>query len=189
MNASKPKRICFTACAALVLSPLARADGLDSSYFVRFNSLDHSWSYFWSVLTLIMLANYALNFVVVGMPAILRASAQPRSVALGLIVFTILGQLADRIGAYAGIFVSVPIWATLSKLFPSQSHGGLGSPVFGYSLFAANLLCSGIAVGALALFFLRKRWKVPKPLSWKIALAAAVLTNPAWILFFPIGKS
>jgi hypothetical protein len=180
----------FLVCTfvSLVLSSSACADGLNSSYFVRFDSDEHSWSYCIVVLTLMMLANYALNFAVIGMPAIARASASVRTVALGLIALTILGQLADRIGAFAAIFLSMPIYAALSALFPSQSHG-LDSPAFFYSLIGANLLCSGIAVGLLALFFLRRRWDVPRPLSWKIVLAAAIFTNPAWILFFPIGRA
>jgi hypothetical protein len=134
-----------------------------------------------------MTVNYALNFAVIGAPAIVRASARAKSVALGLIILTILGQAADRIGAFAAVFVSVPFAAIFSALFPSQSQG-LDSPAFFYSLFAANLMCSGVAVGALAVWFLRKRWSLPKALSWKIALAAAVLTNPAWVLLIPIGR-
>jgi hypothetical protein len=172
----------------VAFNPSVYADGLNSSYFVRFDSLDHSWAYFWAVLALIMVVNYALNFAVIGMPAILRASAHAKSVALGLIILTLLGQLADRIGAFAAVFVSFPISAFLSTLFPSHSHG-LDSPVFAYSLFAANLICSGIAVGALALWFLRKRWSVARALAWKIALAAAVLANPAWVLLIPIGRT
>jgi hypothetical protein len=173
-------------CAA-ACSQSARADGLNSSYFVRFDSLDHSWTYFWTVLTAIMIVNYTLNVAVIGVPAILRASAHAKSVALGLIILTMLGQIADRIGAFAAVFVSMPIAAIFSALFPSPSHG-LDSPAFLYSLFAANLICSGIAVGALAFWFMRKRWSVPKALSWKIALAAAVLTNPAWVLLISIGR-
>jgi hypothetical protein len=185
MISRSQKRIAAIAmlCAG-ASAPLVRADGLSSSYFVRFDSPDHSWTYFWTVLTIIMIANYALNFAVIGAPAILRAHAPPKSVALGLIILTILGQVADRIGAFAAVFVSVPIAAVLSPMFSSESHG-LDTPAFIYSLVAANLICSGIAVGALAIWFLRKRWSVPKALSWKIALAAALLTNPAWVLLIP----
>ncbi len=76
----------------------------------------------------------------------------------------------------------MPLTALVSVFVPSAERG-LSSPAFGYSLFASNLICSGLAVGGLALFFLRRRWSVAKPFSWKIAMAAAVLTNPAWILF------
>jgi hypothetical protein len=187
MIARKRMRMCAVAALCLVaFSASVHADGLDSSYFVRFDSLDHSWTYFWIVLTLIMIVNYLLNFAVIGAPAILRASARAKRVALELVVLTVLGQVTDRIGSLVGVFLAMPIAAVVSVFVRSQPPG-LG-PVFGYSLFAANLICSGIAVGALALWFLRKRWSVPKALSWKIAIGAAVLTNPAWILLIPIGR-
>lgn len=188
MTTSTRARVCAIAVLLVAAcSTSARADGLNSSYFVRFDSVDHSWVYFAVVLTAIMVVNYILNFIVIGVPAILRASVHARTVALGLLVLTILGQLADRIGSIVGLFVAVPIAAIVSRFVPSARHGLDG--VFGYSIIAGNLICSGIAVGGLALWFLRKRWSVSKSLSWKIAVAAAVLTNPAWILFFRIGRS
>jgi hypothetical protein len=162
----------------------AYADGLNSSYFVRFDSDDHSWTYFWTVVTLIMLVNYALNFIVIGAPAVWKASSSVKTISMGLVVLTILGQVADRIGAFAAIFLAMPLAALFNVLIRS-SVPGLENPAFGYGIFTANLLCSGIAVGFLAWWFLRKRWSVPQSLSWKIALAAAFLTNPAWVLLVP----
>ena len=169
---------------ALLSAASAHADGLNSSYFVRFDSDDHSWAYFWTVLTLIMLVNYVLNFIVIGAPAVWKASSSMKTVSMGLVVLTILGQVADRVGAFAAIFISMPLTA-LFNVFIRSPVPGLENPAFGYGIFTANLLCSGIAVGFLAWWFLRKRWSVPQSLSWKIALAAAVLTNPAWILLVP----
>jgi hypothetical protein len=166
------------------LCGVAHADGLDSGYFVRFDSDDHSWTYFWTVLVIIMLANYILNFIVIGLPAVLLVSSRIKTVSVGLIVLTVFGQVADRLGAFAAIFVAMPFMALFS-LFIRSPVPGLDNPAFGYGLFAANLFCSGIAVGLLAWWFLRKRWSVPRSSSWKIALAAAVLTNPAWILLVP----
>jgi hypothetical protein len=174
------KLLCLIAAFGVAVGS-ARADGLELSYFVRFGTYDHSWKYFVTVITIIMITNYALNFAVIGLPAILRGLADAKGVALGLVILTILGQVADRIEAFAAFLVAIPISPFISALFP---------PPFGldvYSLFAANLICSGVAVGALALWFLRKRWFVSKALSWKIAIAAALLTNPAWILLIPIG--
>jgi hypothetical protein len=182
------KRTRAYAIAALLFSvfiPLAHADGLDPKYFVRFDSLDHSWTYFGVVLSLIMIANYVLNFAVIGLPAMCWASVHAKTVALGLVILTILGQIADRIGSIVGLFVAMPI-AAIASPFVSSARRGLVDGVLGYSIVAGNLICSGIAVGGLALWFLRRRWSVSKSLSWKIALAAAVLTNPAWILFFRI---
>ena len=173
------KLLCLIATSGVAVGTV-RADGLELSYFVRFGTYDHSWEYFLTVISIIMVANYALNFAVIGLPAILRGSADAKRVAPGLVILTILSQVADRVGAFAAFFVAIPISPFISALFPPPS----GLDV--YSLFAANLICSGVAVGALALWFLRKRWFVSKALSWKIAMAAALLTNPAWILLIPI---
>jgi len=103
------KRLCaLTALGNGAFGHSAHADGLDSSYFVRFDSVDHSWAYFGTVLTLIMVINYLLNFAVIGLPAIQLASAPVRRVASGLVLLTILGQVADRVGAIVGIFLSMP---------------------------------------------------------------------------------
>jgi hypothetical protein len=169
-------------------SSVARADGLDPAYFIRFDVIEHSWTYICTVLTIIMVVNYLLNFAVIGVPAILRASVPAKRVALGLILLTILGQVADRLGSIAGLFLAMPLSALVS-IFVSSSDRALSSPAFGYSVLASNLICSGFAVGGLALFFLRRRWSVAKSLSWKVAIAAALLTNPAWILFTKLPRS
>jgi hypothetical protein len=184
------KRTQTSGIAALCLIAFcgsARADGLDLDYFVRFNTMDHSWAYVWTMVAIIMVVNYSMNFVVIGLPAIVRARADASTVALGLVFLTVLGQIADRIGSILGLFLAMPLAGVISA-FISPSRDGLNSPAFVYAIFSSNLLCSGIAVGGLAQWFLRKRWSVPKSLSWKIALAAAVLTNPAWILLLRIVR-
>jgi hypothetical protein len=102
------------------LCGVAHADGLDSGYFVRFDSDDHSWTYFWTVLAIIMLANYILNFIVIGLPAVSLASSRIKAVSVGLIVLTVLGQVADRLGAFAAIFVAMPFMALFSPSFVHQ---------------------------------------------------------------------
>src|SRR5437660_6655878 len=114
----------------LALSPSATlADGLDSGYFIRFDSLDHSWTYICMMLALIMVANYLLNFAVIGVPTIWLASVQAKTVAIGLAVLTVLGQVADRVGSIVGIFLAVPIAAIVSP-FVSSTRRGLDG-VFG----------------------------------------------------------
>jgi len=169
--------LCFIAW-----SDSARADGLDLDYFLRFNSWGHSTAYVCTVLVLIMVVNYLLNFAVIGAPAIRLASARPKTVALGLLFLTLLGQLADRIGSILGAIIGVIISSIIS------GGRGMDNPYTGPSIIVSNLLCSGIAVGCLALWFLRRRWSVPRALSYKIALAAGILTNPAWIMLLPIGR-
>jgi hypothetical protein len=183
------KQIVTVATLCLVVSSgSARADGLDSAYFLRFWTWNHSWAFVWTVLTVLMIVNYLLNFIVIGLPAIIWSEAPRRSVAVGLIFLTLLGQIADRIGSVVGLFLASGLAAAIGPLFPSAPRG-LDSPLFGYSLMFSNVFCSGLAVGGLALWFLRKRWAVSRSVSWKIAIAAAVLTNPAWVLFAGIGRS
>jgi hypothetical protein len=134
-----------------------------------------------------MVVNYLLNLAVIGLPAILLGSAESRAVSLDLVFLTLLGQVADKIGAFLAFFLSIPINAALDKFIHSDVPG-LGAPAFMYAILASNLICSAIAVGLLALWFLRKRWSIARPLSCKIALAAAVLTNPAWSLLLPWWK-
>jgi len=172
---------------ALAFSAAARADGLDTDYFLRFGTWGHSSGYIWSMLATIIVVDYIWNFVVIGLPAIVWAAKPRATVARGLVVLTILGQIADRIGSVLALFVAALI-AELIKVFVPSISTGLDSPAFGYSVTFSNLFCSGLAIGALALWFLRKRWAVPKALSWKIALAAAILTNPAWVLFMHLGS-
>src|ERR1700741_932189 len=112
MSERSRKRLCAIAAFYVALcSSSARADALNPSYFVRFDSLDHSLAYIWTVLTLTMIANYLLNFAVIGFPAIVCASVHAKTVAIGLVVLPILGQAADRIGSIVALFVAVPLAA------------------------------------------------------------------------------
>jgi hypothetical protein len=115
-----------------------------------------------------MVANYALNFLVIGIPVLKVHSVPVRSVATDLIVLTVLGQLADRLGAILALIVLLPYTASISFFWP---------------LLALNFLFSGIAVGALALYFLLGEWHVRSRAAWAIAVAAAIFTNPAWVLW------
>jgi hypothetical protein len=61
------------------------ADGVSLDYFLRFRSDRESATYIWSMVAALMLINYALNFVVIGLPAIRFGAARPRKVGIGLI--------------------------------------------------------------------------------------------------------
>jgi hypothetical protein len=84
-------------------------------------------------------------------------------VAIGLIVLTILGQVADRLGAGLGLLSGIVV---------------NNMPV----IWISNLIYSGIAIFLLARWFL-KRWSVSHTARWKIALAAGIITNPCWFIF------
>jgi hypothetical protein len=79
--------------------------------------------------------------------------------------------VADRLGAMLAVMAMVPL---------DLEFGGL---VFSWLLLGLNFLFSGVAVGALALYFLRRPWLIPARQAWMIAGIAAVLTNPAWAIY------
>jgi hypothetical protein len=117
-----------------------------------------------------MLANYVLNVAVVGLPAVLAGGTTWGLVCRELIVMTLLGQIADRVGA----LLAFPLGALVMFIVPTAG--------IGVALLFSNFLLSGMAVGALAFHFLRRRWDVPTRLSWIAAIGAAVLANPAWVM-------
>jgi hypothetical protein len=110
-----------------------------------------------------MFAHYVLNFLVIGLPAILWGGALVQPVAKGLIVLTILGQVADRLGAGLGL---------LSRIVVNSI------PV----IWVSTLIYSALAIFLFARWFL-KRWSVSHTARWKIAVAAGIITNPCWSIF------
>ena len=156
--------------ATLAYQPVY-ADGIDMvSYLTRVGwaqSLPSLIGY----VALLMLANYILNFLVIGLPALRAGPPRLRSVAVGLIGLTVLGQLADRLGALVAAFGADPLASAL---------GFSGEGAWLWPLLSLNFLFSGIAVGALARYFTRRRWHVAPRTSWAISAAAAIITNPAW---------
>jgi len=161
-------RATFKAAIAVTLLCFVPAqlhgDGLDLGWFVRVPMMEfHSAAYITAVILAVMFANYALNFLVIGVPAILWGGALFQPVAIGLITLTILGQGADRLGAILG-FVT-----------------GMALNTFDV-IVISNLIYSGLAIFFLARWFLH-RWSVPDASRWKIALAAGVITNPCWFVF------
>jgi hypothetical protein len=140
------------------------ADGLDLGWFVRVPMMEfHSATYITAVILAVVLANYLLNFLVIGLPAVIWGGALVQPVTIGLIVLTILGQVADRVGAVLGLLTAIVV----NNLY-----------VIGIS----NLIYSGLAIFLLPRWFLR-RWSVPDPTRWRIALAAGIITNPCWFIF------
>src|SRR6266536_3516344 len=131
------------------------ADGLDVGWFARVPMMEfHSAAYITAVILAAMFANYVLNFLVIGLPAIFWGGALVRPVTIGLIVLTILGQVADRVGAGLGLLSGIVVNSI---------------PV----IWISNLIYSGLAIFLLARWFL-KRWSVSHTARWKIALAAGI---------------
>ena len=159
---------------ALACSPVI-ADGIDLVwYFTRTGNDQQSMISIFGTIALLMLANYALNFVVIGLPAIKVGAVRVRLIATGLVWLTLLGQLADRVGALIAALLSDPLAAMLGL-------DGMESWIL--LLLVLNFLFSGIAIGVLAFYFLRRRWHIGRGISWAIACVAAIVTNPAWAIF------
>ncbi|HVP37629.1 MAG TPA: hypothetical protein VMS93_00445 [Candidatus Saccharimonadales bacterium] len=75
----------------------ARADGVDLSFVMRVGG--RTWLGFGAMVVSLMVANYLLNLLVIGIPAIKLGTVGRRGVLVGLVLLTILGQAADRLGA------------------------------------------------------------------------------------------
>ena len=160
-------------CGVLASVP-ANADGIDLiPWLTRVYSPVASVPVIALLVAVLMVVNYALNLLVIGLPAVKVGPPSGRQVAISLLWLTLFGQVADRVGAFLALSVSLPIADALNL----KGEGNWVVPLFG-----ASFVFSGLAVGALAFYFLRWRWKVAKRPSWIISVASAVLTNPTWAL-------
>ena len=154
----------------------ARADSIDiPAFLTRFDPSLPVTTLF-GLVALFALVNYLVNFLVIGWPAIKLGSTSLGPVAFGLALLTLLGQLADRSGAYASLYLERPITRAL--------HLRSGDS-WVLVLLLTNFAISGIVVAAVSLYFLRRWWKVPGWQALVVALLAAVITNPTWIIMVP----
>ncbi|MFA6186902.1 MAG: hypothetical protein WC770_06815 [Phycisphaerae bacterium] len=152
------------------------ADGIDVvSYLARVGSSQESMIGIVVKVVLLMMVNYALNLAVIGFPAIKIGKVKSRTVVIGLIWLTLLGQIADRLGA----LLATPLAGELAWILGLRGEGN-----WFWTLIGQNFLFSGIAVGALAFYFVRMRWCVGTGPSWAIVIAAAIITNPAWAIIY-----
>ena len=84
--------------ATVLAAPRAFADGIDLVPYLARIGHGHSTTGVIGLVILWMLVNYALNFVVIGLPAVKIGPATIRTVASGMVLLTLLGQGADRTG-------------------------------------------------------------------------------------------
>jgi hypothetical protein len=104
-------------------------------------------------------------------------AASRARILIGLVVVTLLGQVADRLGAVVAAIAACPIARLLM----------LGAEGWALRWFVGNIIYSGIAIAFLVWFFVRKRWLESKRAAYILAIVAAFLTNPAIALFILIG--
>jgi hypothetical protein len=172
-----PAGVLASGAAILLAPPTACADGFDAVWFMtRVGEWEAHPGWSAAMLAALMAANYFLNLVIVGLPAALTLKVPVTTLLPGLIGFTLLGQVADRIGAVAALAMALPI---------ADSFGVNGERSLALGFLAGiglNFLFSGLAVGLLALWFLQRRWGVSRTPARAIAVVAAVVTNPAWAM-------
>lgn len=158
--------------ATLVVCESARADSIDIAWFVARAGPATNPLVALGIVIVLIFANYGLNYWVIGRPVI-ASGLEKRQVVSDLVLLTFWGQLADRAGIVpAGL---------LSEWIARRLHvHGIGDEFM--LLVATSFLFSALAVGALALYYLRGIWKLDRRRAWKIAGLAASITNPAWAM-------
>jgi|HubBroStandDraft_1064217.scaffolds.fasta_scaffold178821_1 hypothetical protein len=161
---------------ACLVPVTARADAVDFwSVFSRVGNWKESPVKAVVLLVVVLAVNYALNLVVLGLPARRLGFGLKRS-AKDLIGFTLFAQVADRLGIVVGFAVAT----ACAFLFKFKGENGLGE--WFLAGIALNFVFCGIAVGFLAYHYLKRRWALPVTKSRWLALAAGVITNPSWIM-------
>ncbi|MFY9570170.1 MAG: hypothetical protein WAV20_02050 [Blastocatellia bacterium] len=154
----------------------ASADGIDVVWFItRVGSSSIHPVLSAAIVVGLMLLNYLLNLVVIGMPATRALQVKFGALSKDLAVYTLLAQIADRVCAVGGLALSFLIVALMG---PEGEQGLKVGFLLGVAL---NFVFSALAVGSLALWYLRRRWRVEGS-AMVIAMRAAVITNPAWAM-------
>ena len=163
-------RCVVVAVAIAAIAAPAYADGIDViAWLLRFPQASGPGE-FLLLLVALLAIDYLLNALVIGLAAKSWTRLPTPHIAKDLIVLTLLGQVADRIGAFLAFFVQ-PL------IDPLFEHEGEGSWVL--PLLVAQFLCAAITVGVFVWFFARRRWKLARRRAAIMSLAGAVLTNPA----------
>ena len=126
-----------------------------------------------ALLSVLLLINYAVNLAVLGVPALSSGVPIARS-AKDLIGFTLIAQVADRLGVVAGFALAT----ALGFLFKGEA----GLALWVLTGLILNFVMCGVAIGFLAYHYLKRRWAVPTPKSRWVALAAGFVTNPSWVM-------
>jgi hypothetical protein len=108
------------------------------------------------LICLLMLLNYALNFAVIGIPAVRVGPTSVWWTSLDLIWLTLLAQIADRAGSLLALAAAFVTSIPLSFLI---GGGEAGLAVFAWLILLFSLFFCGYFVWVLAFHFLRKRWQ------------------------------
>lgn len=124
----------------------------------------------------LMAVNYLLNLVVLGRPAARFLQIKLGALTKDLVAFTLLAQIADRASGVVAFLLSFSIIGFAGLKGEEELVAGLLVGVY------LTFILSGLAVGLLALWYLRRRWGVERRRARAIAVWTAVITNPAWAM-------
>jgi hypothetical protein len=165
-------------------APSARADGIDIVWlFTRVGGWKQSPLRATALLGALIVIDYLLNFVVIAIPAS-RFGVSVRVAAIDMIFFTIIAQVADRVGIVACATVAYCI-----HFIPGVVMHNIG--ILMAAILLVNFLTSGALIWFLARYYCAHRWALPKRKSTIIATIASILTNPAWAVgagfLFPVA--
>lgn len=158
--------------AVALLPAVARADAFDIGGFVLRYRGDNAFPVILLKCAGLLALNYAANLIVVGLPAVLWQRRGKGTVARDLIWLTLLGQVADRVGAVAALVVVFCCEGVLRSL----EEAAIAAVI-------ATFVASAVAVYLLTFHFAHRRWKIEKRPASYISTATAILCNPAWSLF------
>lgn len=169
----------YSGAAALVFifaAGSARADVFDVAWFLsRVGGWDTSPERAVAAMIGLMAVNYVLNVLVIGVGAGGK-SPTTRGRRLGSLVwFTLAGQVIDRVGAVVGI----PLGLLVVHVLGVRGDAELGLGVM--TGVGINFVLAGAGIAGLA-YWLLGRWRVPRARRTAVAIAAGILTNPAWAM-------
>lgn len=159
----------------LVIPASTYADGIDIVWLItRVGGGSLHPAFELAIVVGLMTVNYLLNLVVLGITAARFLKIKLRALAKDLAAFTLLAQIADRASAVGGFLLG----SSIIDLADIRGEQSVVAAVFvGVCL---NFIFAGLSVGALALWYLIRRWGVKRRRAIAIAVLTAVITNPAW---------
>lgn len=167
-----------------LLPSTAMADGIDGGWLLtRIGGWDRKPLFALLLFVGLMIVNYGLNLVVVGLPAA-HAGNRPRFwFGKDLIWYTVLAQVVDRLGFILSLTVGTAVAALFnSKIEVALSHGILGGLAF-------NFILSGLGIVMLSEFLVKVRWRVAPRSARRIAIRAGIFTNPTWFIALSVSLS
>ncbi|HNX31261.1 MAG TPA: hypothetical protein PKM35_06615 [Holophaga sp.] len=125
-----------------------------------------------ALITVVMIFNYLLNLLVIALPSRKASPHTFRKLVYETIGITLIGQIADRVGAFLAI-LSVDLLIQFFNL-----HG----EKWALPLILINFFFPAVVIFFVVFFFTSHRWLVPRAIAITISIVAAFVTNPSWAL-------